>query len=124
MNSRRKGHDGEREVAALLRQALGIEVARNLQQTRDGGHDIEVAGFALEIKRASVVTEAKVARWWQQALDQADRAGLTPVLVFRADRQPWRVRMRLSDVRGGLPDDQVADLYLDGFVGLAREGLT
>ena len=102
MNSRRTGADGERELARVLREALGIEVSRNLQQTRDGGHDMEVCGFGVEVKRAAKVTEAKVAAWWQQATRQATRAGLTPALAYRQDRQPWSVRVPLSSLRPDL----------------------
>jgi len=121
MNSRRKGHDGEREIAALLREALGIEIERNLRQTRDGGHDLEVCGFALECKRSATVTEAKVARWWQQAVEQSTRAGLIPALAYRADRQPWAVRVPMTAIRPDILGELTIDMGLDGFVALARE---
>lgn len=121
MNARRKGHDGERELARLLRHHLGTDVRRNLEQTRSGGHDLEVAGFALEVKRAATVTEAKVRTWWRQALAQAERARLTPALAYRADRQPWAVRVPLARLGIDAPDGLTADLCVDGFAALVRE---
>ncbi len=37
---RRKGKAGELELARLLREHLGADVARNLEQTRQGGADL------------------------------------------------------------------------------------
>ena len=51
---RTKGAGGERELARLLQEHLGIPVNRNLQQTRQGGADlIDVPGWAIEVKRAA-----------------------------------------------------------------------
>ncbi|MCU0833698.1 MAG: hypothetical protein MUC77_04570 [Chromatiaceae bacterium] len=118
MNSRRKGADGERELARALREALGIEVSRNLQQTRDGGHDMEVGGYGVEVKRSQRVTEAKVTAWWQQAVRQAAQAGLTPALAYRQDRQPWSVRVPMAALRQDLPGELTVDLSLEGFIAL------
>ena len=38
---RRKGATGERELIALLREHLGEELTRNLDQARDGGADLK-----------------------------------------------------------------------------------
>ena len=40
--SRRKGASGEREFAAALDDLLGIRLTRNLEQSRGGGHDLEL----------------------------------------------------------------------------------
>lgn len=50
---RTKGAAGEREVCDLILRDLGIEVHRNLQQTRDGGADIKLKPFSIEVKRRS-----------------------------------------------------------------------
>jgi len=56
---RRKGADGERELARLLREALGAGVFRNLDQPRQGGADLlGIAGWAIEVKRAAGVVES------------------------------------------------------------------
>ena len=120
--SRRKGSNGERELCRLLRSGLGIEVERNLLQSRSGGHDIDLPGLALEVKRSAVVTEAIVRSWWQQAVRQADRARLCPALAYRADRQPWAVRLPLVALRPELHGELTVDLGLDGFVALLGSG--
>ena len=101
---RRKGADGERELIALLREHLGEELTRNLDQARDGGADLKggmlLAGYAIECKRAA---KAEVRRWWEQAFAQAyDVAdGRTPVLAYRLDRKPWQFVVPVSEAIGG-----------------------
>ena len=41
VSERRKGADGERELAKLLYDRLGVELKRNLEQSRNGGYDLE-----------------------------------------------------------------------------------
>lgn len=47
---RTKGAAGEREICDLIFDNLGIEVHRNLQQTRDGGADIKLKPYSIEVK--------------------------------------------------------------------------
>lgn len=85
---RRKGANAERELCRLLSDHLGDDVIRNLSQSRDGGHDLLGVGrFALEVKRCEKLS---LFRWWMQAYDQAQDAGLWPALAYRQSRQPWR----------------------------------
>ncbi|MBF0371624.1 MAG: hypothetical protein HQL52_19480 [Magnetococcales bacterium] len=123
MKSRRKGATGERELAALLRDHLGLNVTRNLQQSRDGGHDLSGLALALETKRAA---KPLLKAWWVQTCEQAKTAGLVPCLAYRLDRQPWRFVMALADL---IPDcenqprslELTANLSLESFCLLARE---
>lgn len=93
---RRKGASAEREFFGLLSEFLGRPVRRNVDQARNGGADgIEVPGWAIEVKRhESGFREA----WWEQARAQANVDNLMPALAYRANRQPWRVRVFLRDV--------------------------
>lgn len=95
-----KGAAGERELAQLLTgwallRGIQIDLTRNLEQTRGGGHDLtglERYGMAVEVKR---VEANGLRQWWAQAVRQAEAVGgLTPVLAYRANRQPWRFRVR------------------------------
>lgn len=101
---RRKGADGERELIALLREHLGEELSRNLDQARDGGADLKggmlLAGYVIECKRAA---KAELRSWWQQAFSQAyDIAdGRAPVLAYRLDRQRWQFVMSIAEFIGG-----------------------
>lgn len=90
--AKRKGANGEREIAAWLREnvaALGdVDIERNLEQTRNGGHDlIGVPGIALEVKRVETLA---VRKWWEQTTQQAISAGLFPVLAYRQNRRSWQ----------------------------------
>ena len=86
---RTKGATGERELAKILRDELGAEITRNLVQSREGGADLlGVPGWAIECKRAA---DKSLNRWWLQACQQADRAGMKPALIYRIDRCDWRV---------------------------------
>jgi hypothetical protein len=42
------------------------------------------------VKRAAAATPAAVRVWWRQAVEQAVQAGGRPLLLYRADRGPWR----------------------------------
>ncbi|MEF2789319.1 MAG: hypothetical protein U0N23_04275, partial [Parasutterella excrementihominis] len=54
-SQRTKGAAGEREICDLILRDLGIEVHRNLQQTRDGGADIKLKPFSIEVKRRAAI---------------------------------------------------------------------
>ncbi|AVY95765.1 hypothetical protein DAI18_18235 [Microvirgula aerodenitrificans] len=92
--SRDKGARGERELAGLLAERLGISIQRRLGAARDGGHDIDVPGWAVESKRTEVFAEA----YWRQAQQQAEVTGCRPVLFWRASRRPWVAYVDLHDV--------------------------
>ena len=137
--SRRKGAGGEREFARALEDQVGLRLARNLEQSRQGGHDLTLpeeatgpvaealAMLAVEVKRYREVSTGSLAAWWSQATRQAEDAGLWPVLAYRPDRAPWRVRLPLAALRPDLfpvwhDPDLTADLPLPAFASLVREG--
>ena len=96
---RRKGKAGELELARLLREHLGANVARNLEQTRQGGADLlGLPGWAVEVKRAA---RARLSDWWLQTCSQAEASGQRPALCYRLDRHPWRVSIALRHVATG-----------------------
>ena len=102
INSRAKGKAGERELIGELKKLLPSdmtsELTRNLDQTRDGGHDIlGLDGWALEVKRYAEVLPADLERFWAQTTEQARNNGALPALCFRQDRRPWRTVIRISD---------------------------
>lgn len=100
---RNKGARGELELLKLLQPAvdsvLGVGkvlLTRNLVQTRDGGFDIEgLHWLALEVKRQESLS---LGTWWQQAMRQAGSTRV-PVLAYRQNNRPWRIRMQV-DVLG------------------------
>lgn len=95
INSRAKGKSGELEVVHILREELGVEATRNLDQWRDGGSDIlGLAGWAIEVKRAKTPL---LKSWWEQTVRQAGTSK-TPVLWYRLDRKHWRVVLPLHSI--------------------------
>lgn len=76
INRQAKGAAAEREFAALVFDQLGTKLARNLEQSRSGGHDLEAVGdgpaalalrgFAIEVKRYGAITPALLSRFWTQ----------------------------------------------------------
>lgn len=126
--SRNKGKDGERELAAILRDELGADITRNLVQARDGGCDlIGVDGWAVECKRVHEATEAYLRAWWVQTEMQASAAGTRPVLAFREDRGTWQVVVRLCDIAPDIPAwagmAWTARIGLQAWCALVRENL-
>lgn len=99
-SQRIKGKNGERELASLLREHLGDSaISRNLQQSRNGGYDLNgpvLERFAVEVKRAAM---PKISTWWAQACEQA--ANRIPVLAYRLDRHDWHFIVPLGALHNG-----------------------
>jgi hypothetical protein len=96
---RRKGLEGEREVAAIWR-ANGFDV-RGLEG--EGDHHIVTTvrreapvGIALhsEVKRCETT---RPWAWFEQASREAP-AGAVPVVAFRRSRSPWLALIALEDL--------------------------
>ena len=120
--SRRKGQSSERELFGILSDLLGTCVRRNVDQVRNGGADgVDVPGWAIECKRVeSGFREA----WWVQAVNQSVDADRKPALVYRASRQPWRVRMFLHDCNPGMYCSHAwVEMNLETFAFVVRESL-
>lgn len=103
--SRRKGATGERELIGLLRDRLADlpGLHRNLDQCRDGGCDIRLPGYAIEVKRA----ERFLSAWIEQAERQAGDD--VPVVAWRRNGSRWRCLVVLD---------------VDRFAEQIREGLS
>ncbi len=138
INSRAKGANGEREFSRLILEHLGVSTARNLEQSRQGGHDLMPVGtdpvslaldaYAIEVKRYAAITPAMLAGFWEQAESQARRASKTPALAYRADRQEWGVIVPLHSLNaetfGSWSGIQwTAAISVQAFVNLIRESI-
>jgi Holliday junction resolvase len=84
--SRDKGATAERELAAILADQLGVVVKRKLGQAREGGDDIQVDHYRLEVKRREKLA---IDTWCKQVEDVA-QPGEWPIVVYRRNGQPWR----------------------------------
>lgn len=93
--SQRKGADGERELAAVLRE-YGYEIKRGGSMSFGEVPDlVGLPGVHIEVKRREQV---RLSEWMQQA--EADskrfRDGM-PVVFHRRSREEWRVTMNFAD---------------------------
>jgi len=92
-SQRIKGANYERDIVHDLADYLGVDCARNLEQTRDGGADIVLDRFVIECKRRAGIA---VYDWVDQA-QAACKEGQTPIVVCRADRRESLAIMKWSD---------------------------
>jgi Holliday junction resolvase len=92
-SQRDKGAAAEREVAAILSESMGVKVTRKLGQARDGGDDIQVGRYRLEVKRR----EALSIDAWCEQVEACCEPQDVPVVVYRRNGKPWRVVLRLDD---------------------------
>lgn len=109
---RRKGANGENELAAILSDELGVVVKRKLGQARDGGHDIEIGRFLIEVKRQERLA---IEAWCKQVeaacttVSKIDANGElgdpVPVVVFRRNGEPWRAVVPLDFLVKGIRED-------------------
>ena len=122
-----KGQAGEREVAALIRDATGWDVRRRVRQ-HDSDSDLEgVSGWSSEVKRHRSATRGDIARWWAQAVNQAARGDAVPVLFFRLDRDAWRAVWPLAVALTQQQADEwricewTAEATVEAWAAVARE---
>ena len=94
-HSQRKGADGERELAAVLRE-YGYDMERGGSMSSGEVPDlVGLPGVHIECKR---VERLNVPEAMQQAVTDSQRFkdGM-PALFHRRNRQPWLVTIRLED---------------------------
>jgi hypothetical protein len=107
INIRQKGAEGEREVIRMLTpivkevmvgmafppdkiEAAEKMIQRNQNQSAVGGCDLNnVFDMAIEVKRQE---QLAVGSWWEQCVKSAARNNELPVLIYRQNRKPWKIR--------------------------------
>lgn len=92
-SQRTKGQSGERELANILSDYLGTKVQRNLGQERDGGCDVTVGEWAIQVKRQE---KMRPYPWLAQATQDAD-TNYRPVVAARSNGKRWIVMMDIAD---------------------------
>ena len=98
--SRIKGQQGERELADIFSEELGINLFRNLGQERDGGSDLTVPSslgpIGVQVKRQE---RAKINPWLRQARDDVANSEeeAVPVVAWRANGKKWVIAMDLEE---------------------------
>ena len=93
--SQRKGADGERELAEILRE-YGYDIQRGGSLSFGAVPDLTgLPGVHIECKR---VERLNIPEAMRQAIRDAEAfADGTPILFHRRNRQPWYVTLRLTD---------------------------
>ncbi len=93
--SQRKGADGERELAAVLRE-YGYEIKRGGSMSFGEVPDlVGLPGVHVEVKRCEQV---RLSEWMKQAEADSKRfSDGMPVVFHRRSREGWRVTMNLAD---------------------------
>lgn len=94
---RTKGAEFERAVVMTLK-ARGFDAARNLDQTRDGGGDINLPAHLIECKRRAKIS---VYEWVEQA-EKAAKPHQMPVVVARGDHKQALAILYWEDFLGML----------------------
>lgn len=105
--SQRKGADGERELAQVLRKH-SYDCARGGLLSFGEKPDLSgLPGIHIEVKR---VEKLNVVEAMEQSIRDSERMqDGVPTLFHRRNRKPWLVTMRLSDwleLYGGNPSDK------------------
>lgn len=128
-NSRAKGANGEREVAQELFRELGVNFRRNLEQYQTSDHgdlsaDDPDFPFLIEVKRRATGWTCAPA-WEAQAIRAAQKVKKHPAIIYRYDRQKWRVRIYMDAVSEAIgnpkPSTQWVETNIQGFAWVARE---
>lgn len=125
-NSRQRGAGFEREIAAEIRDALGVEVRRDLQQYQvsQRGDLIGVDGWVIECKRRAVQRGQRYdPAWWRQAEEAANAQCCEPVLIVRYDRQKPFCIVKLSSLNADYAEkEDRVEITLGTWLMLVREG--
>lgn len=126
--SRRKGATFEREIANKIRDNLGFECKRNLEQYQAGGDDLTgVPGWSIECKRYASCVPSELKTFWLQCEAQAAAKGCRPVLIVKQDRKPIQVFINWMgpgfDCYGASDFNSVAEISFELWCGIVRETL-
>lgn len=105
-NARRKGAQGERDAAEWLQKRLGINLERNLSQTREGGGDLVEYPWCIEVKRRNGKTKLPLNGWWIQVTDavltlkRIEQRQYVGVVMYRVDQGDWQFLISAGHLSG------------------------
>jgi Holliday junction resolvase len=90
---RQRGSETEREVCKIISEATGWQTNRILGQARDGGADVRLAQFLIEVKRRKSIAVYEWLEQCQKACKPEDK----PVVIARGDHKGFVVIQPLED---------------------------
>lgn len=92
IDSRAKGRTAERAVELLLQEG-GFTTERALSGRNQVHGDILCSGLAVEVRNRQRVEIVK----WSAEHELGCPPELTPLVVYKTNRQPWRASLLLAD---------------------------
>ena len=105
-SNRRKGQNGERELANTLGVMLGITLKRRVRN-HEGESDITgLDGFSVEVKKQATPS---LRTWWKQTVEQSALTGDTPVLFYRLPRREFKAVISLHPFFNDVDYDDMVD---------------
>ena len=93
-SSQRKGAQGERELAELLHEALGVDTKRGAIPY---GGSADVEGLPLVHIECKRVENLSLYKAFEQSVRDAAKTGEIPTVFHRRNRKPWLVVMSIND---------------------------
>jgi hypothetical protein len=96
-SERRKGAEGEREVAAIFRDVMPDKAVQRAAggARQESGDLIRVPGALVSVKRHETL---RLPLWTREAAELADPLGLVPIIAYRRSREAWRADLPLADL--------------------------
>ena len=125
-NGRNKGASFERQCASMIKENLGIEVKRDLEQYRQGdrGDLIGIDGAVIECKRYKMANGGHYHEDWWLQVEKAAGESAEPFLIYKYDRAEPKVVVRLSFINSDYAGkSETATLGMDCWYMLMREFL-
>lgn len=125
-NGRNKGSAWERTCASMIKENLGIEVKRDLEQYRQGdrGDLVGIDGAVIECKRYKMANGGHYHEdWWMQVVKAAGDSA-EPFLIYKYDRAEPKVVVRISFINQDYAGKcETATIGMDCWYMLMREFL-
>ena len=122
-NSRAKGANFEREIAANLEAELGFKFKRELNQYREknlGDLICDDPAFPWSIECKRYAKGGFQNKWWEQAKSAANFARKMPCVIYRFDRDSTRVAIPLSAL-WVCENSRIIDVSFETFCYITRE---
>ena len=104
----------------MIKDALGYDAKRNLDQYQVGGADIEIPGWSIECKAYLKGTTYRK-DWWEQCVSNC--GDKEPVLIYKFNNHPIKCVIRLDVLRSGFSNGKelLCEVDFDTWCYIVRE---